>query len=88
MTGGVAFVWDPGLRLKGRLADTAPAARRPTDEELTLLRSLLEEHVDRTASPVATELLDGEGLTAFWVVDPAALPRPLELTPVEASETD
>ncbi len=53
MTGGIAMVWDPTIGLKARLAETAPAARRPLPAELALLRSLLEEHYERTSSPIA-----------------------------------
>ncbi|HEU4320022.1 MAG TPA: glutamate synthase large subunit [Acidimicrobiia bacterium] len=71
MTGGVAMVWDPGVGLKARLAETAPAARRPTEEELDVLRSLIEEHYDRTSSPIAGRLLEEPAsLSEFWVVEP------------------
>jgi len=71
MTGGVAMVWDPTVGLKARLAETAPAARRPSPPEMDLLSSLIEEHFDRTSSPVAGRLLEDEDLLAeFWVVEP------------------
>jgi glutamate synthase (ferredoxin) len=71
MTGGMAMVWDPSVALKGRLADTAPAARRPSEEESALLRSLLEEHHEHTESPVAAQILERSAFAAdFWVVEP------------------
>ena len=71
MTGGMALVWDPKLALKAKLADTAPAARRPQVDEMGLLRSLVEEHYERTSSPIAGKLLEAEGgLDFFWVVEP------------------
>ncbi len=71
MTGGLAMVWDPNLALKGRLAETAPAARRPVDDEVALLQSLIEEHLDRTGSPVALNLIEqGEYAGEFWVIEP------------------
>ena len=71
MTGGMAMVWDPNQVLRSRLAETAPAARRPIGNEVESLRALLEKHVEATASPVVEELLaDPEGLGQFWVVQP------------------
>ncbi len=71
MTGGKAMVWDPALGLKGRLADTAPPARRPSPEEIDFLRSLLEEHYERTSSPIAGRLLeDAATMSEFWVIEP------------------
>ncbi len=71
MTGGTAMVWDPTIGLKARLAETAPAARRPLPAELALLRSLLEEHYERTSSPIAGRLLEQESaLGEFWVIEP------------------
>ena len=71
MTGGMALVWDPTLALKAKLAETAPAARRPSEDEVAILRSLVEEHYDRTASPIAGKLLETDGgLRDFWVVEP------------------
>jgi glutamate synthase domain-containing protein 3 len=70
MTGGMAMVWDPTIGLKARLAETAPAARRPTSAETDQLRSLIAEHYDRTASPLAEELSGREELGDFWVVEP------------------
>jgi glutamate synthase domain-containing protein 2/glutamate synthase domain-containing protein 3 len=71
MTGGMAMVWDPSLSLKARLAETAPAIRRPAGAEIDLLRSLLEEHYAFTNSPIAGRLLEAEGgLDDFWVVEP------------------
>lgn len=72
MTGGMAFVWDPGMGLKARLAETAPPARRPSDSELVTLQALLLEHRANTGSPVAQGLLDGElgNLDEFWVILP------------------
>ena len=71
MTGGAAMVWDPDLRFKARLAETAPDARRPSLAETELLVSLLEEHYDRTSSPIAGKLLEDPALLSdFWVVEP------------------
>jgi glutamate synthase domain-containing protein 3 len=59
------------MGLKARLAETAPAIRRPVGAEIDLLRSLLEEHYEYTTSPVAGRLLERAGaLDEFWVVEP------------------
>ncbi|HUF16393.1 MAG TPA: glutamate synthase large subunit [Acidimicrobiia bacterium] len=70
MTGGRALVWDPNLGLKARLAETAPATRRPSAAEIDLLRSLLEEHHQLTSSPTAGRLLEDDDLDDFWVIEP------------------
>jgi glutamate synthase domain-containing protein 2/glutamate synthase domain-containing protein 1/glutamate synthase domain-containing protein 3 len=71
MTGGMALVWDPSMGLKARLAETAPAIRRPAGTEVDLLGSLLEEHYEFTTSPIAGRLLESRGaFDEFWVVEP------------------
>jgi glutamate synthase (ferredoxin) len=87
MTGGMAMVWDPNMRLKARLAETAPAVRRPSSSESELLRSLVEEHYELTSSPIAGGLLDAaEGLADFWVVEPTGdVDHPTEVI-IEAAE--
>jgi glutamate synthase (ferredoxin) len=87
MTGGVAMVWDPTVVLKARLAETAPAARRLSAGEIDLLRSILTEHRDRTGSPVADQILEGDGsLSEFWVVEPVGdVDHPSEVI-LEAAE--
>jgi glutamate synthase (ferredoxin) len=87
MTGGMAMVWDPNMRLKARLAETAPAVRRPSSSESELLRSLVEEHYELTSSPIAGRLLDAaEGLADFWVVEPTGdVDHPTEVI-IEAAE--
>ncbi len=72
MTGGLAYVWDPDVRLKGRLAETAPPVRRLARAEIESLLGLLEAHVEHTGSPVAAEVLEDPARLAeeFWVVSP------------------
>jgi glutamate synthase domain-containing protein 3 len=74
MTGGVLFVWDPAHDAKRFFADTAPPAARPTDEDAARLRSLIEEHVDRTDSRVGRRILDNwdRERLRFWVLRPKA----------------
>ncbi len=88
MTGGMALVWDPNMAFKARLAETAPAVRRPVGTEIDLLGSLLEEHYELTSSPVAGRLLESDdGLADFWVVEPVGdVDHPSEVI-VETAET-
>ncbi|MGA8039368.1 MAG: glutamate synthase large subunit [Acidimicrobiia bacterium] len=74
MTGGTAYVWDPDLSLKAMLAESSPAARRPNDADLASMRTLLEDHADRTSSPIAVDLLEqwGSLVPQFWVISPSA----------------
>ena len=71
MTGGEVFVWDPDLKFKGRLADTAPRAGRPDETALLRVRALVEEHHRMTGSPLAESVLSGE-MEDFWVVAPGS----------------
>ena len=70
MTGGIAYVWDPEVKLKGRLAETAPDARRPTGSDAADISSLIEEHIEYTASPTARSLANrfSEMIDSFWVI--------------------
>ena len=88
MTGGMAMVWDPNMGLKARLAETAPAPRRPRDDERDLARSLVEEHYEHTGSPIAGRLLESVGgFDDFWVVEPTGdVDHPSEVI-VETAET-
>ncbi|HJS71185.1 MAG TPA: glutamate synthase large subunit [Acidimicrobiia bacterium] len=90
MTGGMALVWDPSLALKARLAETAPAIRRPAPTELGLLRSLIEDHHDLTGSPIAGRLLEEEGaLSDFWVVEHTGeLDHPSDVIILDAEPAD
>jgi glutamate synthase domain-containing protein 2/glutamate synthase domain-containing protein 3 len=90
MTGGIAYVWDPDLSLKARLADTAPSARRPSDADLAEIRRLVEDHRDYTGSPVAEQILTDwdRQQKAFWVISPSAPPRqPIEVAVIEVPVT-
>jgi glutamate synthase domain-containing protein 2/glutamate synthase domain-containing protein 3 len=70
MTGGIAYVWDPEVKLKGRIAETAPDARRPTDTDAAEISSLIKQHIEHTASPTARMLFDriSDRLGSFWVI--------------------
>jgi len=81
MTGGIAYLWDPKTILKGRVAQSAPNARRPTDLEAAEIRALIEEHVVQTSSPAAATLLDrlADEMTSFWVIKPSMAARHLRI---------
>jgi len=72
MTGGAAYVWDPAMKLKARLAETAPSIRRPSAPESAMLKALVSEHRLCTQSPVAQGILDGGlgGFDDFWAIVP------------------
>ncbi|MCI0544308.1 MAG: glutamate synthase-related protein, partial [Actinobacteria bacterium] len=87
MTGGLVYVWDPPTALKGHLAATAPSVRRPSDEELTEIETLLGRHVELTGSALASRLLEeGVDRNTFWVIEgqspKAVASETQELTPV------
>ena len=68
MTGGRAYVWDAAMGLKGRVAETAPAARRLDEADFEEVRVLIEAHVRNTGSPTGQAAL--QALGEMWVVDP------------------
>ncbi len=86
MTGGRAFVWDPELTVRSRVAEMAPEVRRPTGPETEELRELIIEHRRHTGSTLAEELLDGD-LSAFWLVTPASSPTAATLPALAISDS-
>jgi glutamate synthase (ferredoxin) len=84
MSGGVAFVWDPGARLPGRVNPGMVVLERLdalSDE--TLYRALVERHVLLTASSHGLSLLADwrSTLAATWKVTPR--PETEDATAVE-----
>ena len=57
MSGGIAYVYDELRTLKGRCNKDMVELLVPTDTELEQVRALIEEHVERTASPRGIKLL-------------------------------
>ena len=57
MSGGVAYVYDQFGTLPGRCNRELVNLEEPDDRDLALVRSLVEEHVRRTASPRGIKLL-------------------------------
>ena len=57
MSGGVAFVYDQLRTLDAHCNHDMVELVRPSDAELEKVRSLIEEHVERTASPRGIKLL-------------------------------
>jgi len=70
MTGGVAYVWDPGAELNRYVADTSPSMRRLLEMERIELEELIAEHHRETASPVAKGILESweAQVERFWVL--------------------
>ena len=57
MSGGVAYVYDALRTLDARCNHDMVELAKPTDAELEQVRTLIEEHVERTASPRGIKLL-------------------------------
>jgi glutamate synthase domain-containing protein 2/glutamate synthase domain-containing protein 1/glutamate synthase domain-containing protein 3 len=80
MTGGRAFVWDPGSQLTTRLNTALVEAARPDAESLEDFRWLVERHQELTGSPRAARLLDDWIATVanVWLVAPVDQIRRME----------
>ena len=57
MSGGTAYVYDELRTFEARCNKDMVDITRPTDAELEQIRNLIEEHVERTASPRGIKLL-------------------------------
>jgi glutamate synthase domain-containing protein 3 len=66
MSGGIAFVLDEDGTFADRCNSELVALDKPGDDDVRLLRGLLEEHERRTGSTVARRLL-GDWQTARFV---------------------
>jgi glutamate synthase (NADPH/NADH) large chain len=80
MTGGSAFVWDPGNVLLPRLNTALVEAERPLPEDLEELRWLVERHAELTGSERATALLKDwdRAAESIWHVVPLDRVRRIE----------
>jgi glutamate synthase domain-containing protein 3 len=90
MTGGIAYVWDPESRAKGRLAATVAPPRRPTESDRDRIRALLERQVERTDSRRARSVLEqfDEAAASFWVIEPQGEIEYSDTTLVFADSSD
>ncbi|MDE2572871.1 MAG: glutamate synthase subunit alpha, partial [bacterium] len=83
MTGGVAYVLDAEGAFPAHFAGTAVRATRLGGDprRVARVRTLLEEHAERTESEVARTLLRAwpASAAAFWLVEPVAVEAPEEL---------
>jgi glutamate synthase (ferredoxin) len=80
MTGGEAYIWDPRGQLGGRFNPALVEPLRPDTEELQELRWLIEQHLELTGSPRATELLANwlPVSSQFWHIVPLGRVKRLE----------
>jgi glutamate synthase domain-containing protein 3 len=84
MTGGELFVFDPEVRLPGRMNSELVDAHRLEPDDVAVLRGLVERHAELTGSPRAEHLLGdlSEAARSFWRVaakaDVAVLTRKSE----------
>jgi glutamate synthase domain-containing protein 2/glutamate synthase domain-containing protein 3 len=92
MTGGELFVFDPEVRLPGRMNSELVEARRLERDDLSFVRGLIERHQELTGSARAADLLADweDAARQFWRVAPksdvAVLTRKSEgtLSPAKA----
>jgi glutamate synthase (NADPH) large chain len=81
MSGGIAYVWDPGDVLLGNCnLGMVELEKVETDEDAAELRGLIEKHINCTGSSMAGEILDrwDEALPQFVKVMPTDYKRVLE----------
>src|SRR3954452_915547 len=68
MSGGVAYVFDPEGAFPARCNTELVELEDPGDDDLAEVRALVEEHVERTESPLAADLLERwDELAGAWV---------------------
>lgn len=75
MTGGVAYVWDPEGKFESRYhPDFVRIERLESDEDISRVEALIEQHYFMTQSPRAAELLEmrRRAWSNFWKVTPLA----------------
>ncbi len=82
MSGGVAYVYDAEHTLAERCNCDMVDLKAPDREELELVRRLIDEHVQRTGSPLGVKLLYrfGDIATDFVKVIPREYEHMMELT--------
>jgi glutamate synthase domain-containing protein 3 len=79
MSGGIAYVLDEDGLFAGRCNTQLVGLEGLTDDDADEVRALLEEHAERTGSPVATELLSDWDPDRFVKVVPHDYRRALGL---------
>ena len=82
MSGGIAYVHDPEGEFPSRVNTEMVELDELDDVDIEFLRSVVEEHLDQTGSPVAAELLGDwtNELRNFRKVMPKDYKRVLEAT--------
>ena len=80
MSGGIAYVYDPGRRLPHQCSKDMVDLEIPNSADIMLIRRLVERHAWFTDSPVAQAILDdwGEKVGFFVKVMPVEYRRVLE----------
>ena len=84
MTGGVAYVWDPNVRLNRFMADTSPSNQRLRELDALELKVLVEEHLRLTGSLVAADILEDwdRQVDGFWVLRAS---RPIDIVDIRSA---
>ena len=87
MTGGVAYVYDPQMRLNRNVAETSPAMRRLSEIEEVDLRDILARHHELTGSPLAERILKewDSCRDRFWVLRASQPGRRIPVSQVSAA---
>ena len=82
MSGGIAYVYDAEHTLENRYNSDMVSLEQPSEEDLELIHSLIEEHVERTKSPRGIKMLyQFDDLSRYFVkVIPHEYKKALELT--------
>lgn len=82
MSGGIAFVYDPGVRLEKRLNKEMVALEPLEDEDREFLVDIISRHRDLTGSLLAARILEfgAEEIEKFAKVVPTDYRRVLEAT--------
>jgi glutamate synthase (NADPH/NADH) large chain len=84
MTGGRAFVYDPGARLSAVINPDTVRTARPSEAALADCRALIETHALETGSPLAREILREWEAEAEHFVLVAPKDLPVETEPVDS----
>src|SRR5918999_1274483 len=84
MSGGIAYVLDPDGVFPARCNPELVELESPTDADFEEVRALVDEHLERTGSPVAERVLaNWEALRVSWV---KVFPRDYKRVLLESGE--
>jgi glutamate synthase (NADPH/NADH) large chain len=81
MSGGVAFVYDPGEKLRGNCNTGLVSLKKPDGEDESVLRNIVARHLEYTGSTIAGAILSDfeHNVSAFVKVIPDAYQKVLDV---------